>query len=400
MKKRYRQQKNSGRPAVELVMKLMAIPGPSGREGQVAEFITNELRNAGADDAWIRVDTAHRRTQLRGETGNVILRLPGSYSQPARLHMAHMDTVPICVGSKPARAKNTVRSANQKTGLGADDRAGCAVLLHTALKILYEDLPHPPLVFVWTVQEEVGLEGARHLRPAHLHRPARAFNWDGGSVNKLTIGATGGYRMAIRVHGKASHAGGAPEDGISAIAVAALAISDLQKNGWHGAIKKNRRLGTSNVGYIHGGEATNVVTDFVSLKAEARSHDSEFRQEIVAAIEKAFRRAASMVTDRDGKTGEAEFDGRLDYESFCLDPRDPSVVAAAKAVAECKMQPELAVSNGGLDANWLFQHGVPAVTLGCGQRNIHTVKEELDLEIFLQACDVALWLSTQQELPE
>jgi len=42
-----------------------------------------------------------------------------------------MDTVPICVGAKPVRKGNVVRSADPKTGLGADDRAGVAVVLNT-----------------------------------------------------------------------------------------------------------------------------------------------------------------------------------------------------------------------------------------------------------------------------
>ena len=46
---------------------------------------------------------------------------------------------------------------------------------------------------------------------------------------------------------------------MSAIAIASLAISQLQEDGWHGQIAKGKRRGTSNVGYIHGGGATNVT---------------------------------------------------------------------------------------------------------------------------------------------
>ena len=75
----------------------------------------------------------------------------------------------------------------------------------------------------------------------------------------------------------ASHAGVCPEQGVSAIAIASLAIADLVRGGWHGLVEKGKSRGTSNVGFIHGGEATNVVTDRVTLKAEARSHDPKFR---------------------------------------------------------------------------------------------------------------------------
>src|SRR5690606_24046153 len=129
-------------------------------------------------------------------------------------------------GSRPVRKGNFVRSANPHTGLGADDRAGAAVVLHAATEILRKKLPHPPLTFLWTVQEETGLQGARCVNVAALGKPQLAFNFDGGSPEKLTIGATGGYRMTITISGIASHAGGAPEQGVSAIAIAAIAIAD------------------------------------------------------------------------------------------------------------------------------------------------------------------------------
>jgi tripeptide aminopeptidase len=53
----------------------------------------------------------------------------------------------------------------------------------------------------------------------------------------------------------------------------------------------------------------------------------------------------------------------------------------------------MAVTNGGLDANWITVHGIPTVTLGCGQRNIHTVSEELDIAQFHAARRIALRLA-------
>ena len=277
------------RATLDLVMQLMAIPGKSGQEGGVARFVTKKLREAGLPASAIRHDNAHTKTPLAGEVGNLIVQLPGTVRAGRRLLMAHMDTVPICVGSQPTRKGNFVRSANPATGLGADDRSGVAVVLNTALTILKNKLPHPPLTFFWAIQEEVGLHGARQVQQSLLGKPRLAFNWDGGAADKLTIGATGGYRMDIGIDGLAAHAGAAPEHGISAIAIASLAIADLVREGWHGLVVKGNHSGTSNVGFIHGGEATNVVTDRVDLKAEARSHDPAFRQKIVDAIEAAFR---------------------------------------------------------------------------------------------------------------
>jgi len=387
----------SEKQATDLLLLLMATPGRSGQETQVAALITKQLKQAGAPAKAISHDQAHQQSAQGGEIGNLILKLPGTERKPRRLLMAHMDTVPICAGARPVLRGKKIVSKDARTGLGADNRAGCAVLLSTAITILKQKLPHPPLTFLWTVQEEIGLYGARHVALGKLGKPQLAFNWDGGLADRLTIGATGGYRMEIEIGGIASHAGGHPEQGVSAIAIASLAIADLVENGWHGLIEKGKQQGTSNVGMIEGGAATNVVTDCVRLRAEARSHNSKFRERIVREIKKAFQKAAKQVRNTDGKCGTAKFDGRLDYDSFQLGKKDPSLLAAAQAVQAAGRTPDYAISNGGLDANWMSVRGIPTVSLGCGQNAIHTVDEWQDLTEFHRARQIALRLATEIE---
>ena len=114
----------------------------------------------------------------------------------------------------------------------------------------------------------------------------------------------------------------------------------------------------------------------------------------VKAIEKAFADAAKQVKSADGRTGKATVVGRLDYEAFRLTDDEPCVAAAREAVAAIGLAPRLDISNGGLDANWMAANGVPTVTLGCGQMDIHTTDEKLDLAAFENACRVALRLAT------
>ena len=385
--------KNAG--ALDLVLRLMKVPGVSGQEREVLNLVLGELKAAGADSTMIEIEPPPPDTPVKGETGSLILRLPGTIKSPRRLLMAHLDTVPICVGCEPIVDGDYIRSANPRTGVGADDRAGVAVVLQTALSILKGGLAHPPLTFYWVVQEEIGLYGARHAKLSRLGKPKLAFNWDGGPAEKLTCGATGGCRLSIDVKGLASHAGGAPEQGVSAIAIAAIAIADLVDNGWHGDIRKGKQRGTSNVGVIHGGDATNVVTDNVRIQAEARSHNPKFRARIVREIERAFTRAAKKVRSAAGVRGSVQMESRLDYESFRLSDDEPCVLAAEQAVRATGGKPFRAISNGGLDANWMTANGLPTVTLGCGQMNPHTVSERLDIAAFHRACAVAQHLATQ-----
>jgi tripeptide aminopeptidase len=222
-----------------------------------------------------------------------------------------------------------------------------------------------------------------------LGRPKLAFNFDGGPTDCVTIGATGGYRMAIRISGTAAHAGAAPEQGVSAITIAALAIAELHQEGWLGKIEKPSGCGTANVGVIQGGEATNVITPEVHVRAEARSHDPAFREKIIKAIVRAFTKAARSVKNVDGKCGAVEIEGRLDYEAFRLPDDNPSLLTAEEAIRSLGGNPIRSISNGGLDANWITARGIPTVSLGCGQENIHTPAERLNCGEFHRACEIA-----------
>ena len=380
--------------AEKTVLELLKIPGISGQEKQVAEIIQKKLLDAGCPKSFISFDQAHKKTPIQGNCGNLIVKFPGTYRGPRRLLMAHMDTVPVCEGTRPVVRGDIVRSGNPETGLGADDRSGCGVVLSTALEILRQKIDHPPLTFFFAIQEEVGLWGARKVKATDLGKPKLAFNFDGGDVDKLTVGATGGERLDITIEGIPSHAGVAPEQGVSAITIASLAIASLHEDGWHGLVEKKSKRGTSNIGVIQGGAATNVVAESVTLRAEARGHDAVFRNRIVRAIEKAFKKAVNQVKSSSGRKGTVSISKRLDYEAFRLNKNEPSVRTAHKVLETLGHKPYYDISNGGLDANWMAANGIPTVTLGCGQHAIHTTNEWLDLKTYKDACRTAIMLAT------
>lgn len=379
---------------IDLVLKMMAIPGRSGSEGKIAEFIVDALKKSGVPDSCIQFDTAHKKSPIGGEVGNLIVKLPGTVKGPRRLLMGHIDTVPLCVGCQPYVDGGTIRSRDKNTALGGDNRAGAAVVLKTWLTIAKQNLDHPPLTLFWPVQEEIGLVGARYVTGSKLGNPKLCFNWDGGLPNMAVVGATGDDHIDITVRGIASHAGAHPEDGVSAVVIAAKAIAQLQEEGWLGLVQKGNQAGTSNIGVVQGGDATNVVMDQLTLRAEARSHKAPFRAKIVNAIRKAFVQAAKSVTNVGGKRGSVEVEVRTKYEAFKLSSEEPVVQSAIAAIQLAGLEPFTRVSNGGLDANWMTAHGFPTVTLGCGQAGIHTVNEELSIGQFQQAGDIALILAT------
>ena len=195
---------------------------------------------------------------------------------------------------------------------------------------------------------------------------------------------------AIDLTGIASHAGSRPADGLSAAVIAAHAIAELDSDGWSGRIEKEGRLGSANIGIMNGGQGSNVVMPDMNILAEARSHDPAFRQQIIKRWKAAFSGAAQRYSNQHGQSGAVAFGPGPTYESFVLDDSEPTVqriVAAAKA---CDINADLVSNDGGMDANWIVAHGIPAVTIGAGQRDVHKPDEWIDLGDFERACRLAV----------
>jgi tripeptide aminopeptidase len=380
--------------AIDRVLKLMSVSGVSCREQAVSDLIRKMLEQAGVPASAIEVDSAHQRSPAGGETGNLIVWLKGTRRGPRRLLMAHMDTVPLAAGCVPVRKGDWIHPASGQTALGGDNRAGCAAVLTAIIETLEQKIDYPPLTLLFTVQEEIGLRGARFLNPSKLGNPELCFNWDGRVATDFIVGAVGANNLQIVVDGIASHAGVHPENGVNALVVASLAIADLQSQGWHGLVLKGRQRGTSNIGIVSGGDATNVVMPQVQLQAEARSHNAAFCRRIVSAYRKAFDRAAKQVSSADRRRAQVTFQEDLRYDAFRIKPSAGCVQSAIKVADVLGVSHSISVCNGGLDANWMTAHGFPTVTLGCGQHEIHTVNERLHLPDFLRACSISLMLAT------
>jgi tripeptide aminopeptidase len=192
----------------------------------------------------------------------------------------------------------------------------------------------------------------------------------------------------------------APEKGISATLVAAIALTEAHRGGWFGKIVKPEGVGTSNPGIFGGkdgkaaGDATNVVTDYVHIKGEARSKDAKFAAAIAAAYREAFAKAGSIVKDAGGETAKVKFSSQPAYPSFNIAEDAPVLTRAKRSAEAIGLKSTTIFSNGGLDANWFVKHGLPTVTIGAGQYEIHTVKEYVDLAEFANGCRLAVTLAT------
>ena len=388
--------------AEEHLMRLLLIEGVTGQEAAIAAAVSDELEKVGVPASAIRFDEANKRIPVPTETGNLIVDLPGTRPGPRLLFSTHLDTVPLCVGAKPRREGDRI-VGDGTTALGGDNRTGCAILVVVAETLLKHDLPHPPITLLFTVREESGLHGARELDPADLGGAVMCINVDGQDPNDLIVGAVGQENWEVEIKGKASHAGVAPEKGISATLVGAVALAEAKREGWFGKVVKPDGKGTSNVGIFGGkddraaGDATNVVTDYAFIKGEARSPTSAFATAIAKGFEQAFQKAREAVKDHEGAMADVTFTHTPSYPPFNLEESSPVVQRATKAMTMLGLKPNYVFSNGGLDANWLDKHGVPTVTIGAGQAEIHTIKEYVNLPEFATGCRLALLLATIED---
>lgn len=207
-----------------------------------------------------------------------------------------------------------------------------------------------------------------------LASPVIEFNYDGGSASNVTIGAVGADRWHVEIFGRASQAGAAPERGISSTIILALALADVKARGWIGKVVMGKRERTSNVGPVSrrdGGRPEappNVVTDYVHVRGESRSHDAKFFKEITKAYKTAFEMAAKRVKNSEGKSGRIKFKAETSYYPFRMKETLPVVKRAVAAVSAIGGTPVVRAANGGLDVSWMVHHDVPTVTFGAGAK--------------------------------
>ncbi|MFC1567420.1 M20/M25/M40 family metallo-hydrolase [Thermodesulfobacteriota bacterium] len=362
----------------ETFKELVEIDSVSKEEGNISNRIKRILESMGARTF---VDGAGEKSG--SDTGNLIARLEGNTKAPPLLLNAHMDTV------EPGRGvavvfKDGLFTSDGTTILGADDKSAIAIILET-IRILQEnDLPYGPLELVFTICEEIGLLGAKHLDFSRI-TATYGFALDATDTEGIVTRAPSANRLEFKVLGKDAHAGAAPEKGINAIFLASKAIAKLEM----GRIDQET---TCNIGVIEGGAATNIVPNLVTVKGEVRSHDeaklSRVTDEIVASFKE-------VVTNYEGSSAgdglpRLEFEVDQDFRCIYIPEDHPMVTLAGRAAENLGRQMAVKTSGGGADANIFFEKGIVTGVLGTGMRDMHTVRESVRLDDMVQATELLL----------
>ena len=358
---------------LSLFSELASIPSPPGEERAVADVVTGYLRDLG-----LRVEEDDAGEQIGASAGNLLCRMaPRAEGLPIFL-CAHLDTVPPTGAVEPVVEDGVVRNG-AGTILGADNKAAVAVMLDAARRLLNEGRPHAGVELLFTPKEEVGLQGAYAFDPARLEARMGYVYDQAAPIGEVILGAPSAQRIHVRFHGRAAHSGMYPEEGRSAIVAAARAISDLRL----GRIDDET---TANVGVIEGGTAGNIVPEWCTFHAEARSHDEGKLADLVQEMLDAFAFAAGVAEC------EVETDLERTYRAYRFKRDDLVVRLAREALERTGHEPRFALSGGAADANALNERGLQCLNLANGMANIHTPEESIAVSDLGAMVDVTLAL--------
>src|SRR2546421_5676061 len=245
---------------VDLFTELAALPSPPGEERLVADAVPRYRRDLG-----LTVDEDDAGATVGSTMGNLYCRVEpyGDGGKPIFL-CAHLDPVPPEGPIEPVIEDGVVRNSGG-TILGADNKSAVAAMLEGTRRVLAENGPHGGIELLFTPKEEVGLLGAAAFDHERL-RARLGYVYDQAApIGDVILGAPHSQAMQMRFHGRAAHSGMYPEEGRSAVVAAARAISDLRL----GRVDDET---TANVGRIQGGTAGNIIPEWCTLDAEARSH--------------------------------------------------------------------------------------------------------------------------------
>jgi tripeptide aminopeptidase len=355
-------------PLLDLFLELCATRSPPGDERAVADRVGAYLTQLGLewdeDDAGSRIDSS---------SGNIYCGLPGTQAGTPIFLCAHTDTVPLDGRLEPVVDQGIVRNAGG-TILGADNKSAIAVMLESVRRVVREGRAHAGIELVITPKEEVGLQGAGAFD--HTRLVARTgFVYDQAApIGEIVLGSPHARTLDLRFHGRAAHAGMAPEEGRSAIAAAAKAIADFRL----GRIDEET---SANVGLFSGGTGRNVVPEWSSFEAEVRSHDERKANDLVREMLESAAFAASL-TDC-----ELDSEVKVSFPGYRFRESDPIVVLAAEALRRTGFSPSYALSGGGADANVFNARGLSCLNLANGMTAIHTSDEHIavaDLEAMVE----------------
>lgn len=365
---------------LETFLKLVRIDSESFREKEMQHYVAAEMKKRGCQ---VYVDKAGKKIGSNAQ-GNIIATLKGTRSGKPFFLAAHLDTVPPGNGIKPMVKNGRVTSAG-KTILAGDDKTGVALMMELAQTLKESKIDYPTVQFIFTLDEENGMKGAKNLDYSKI-KAKDGLILDNEELEELLVRGPAVVDFNVEITGVTAHAGVCPEKGISALEVAAKAMTMMKL----GRVDAET---VCNFGIVSGGQVTNAVMPTLLLRGEARSLNVKKLQKQVKHMKDCFAKAAKLFTKKvDGKTIRPVIDIQTPqrYGALNVPLTAPSVKLILAAAKKQGVKMRAVSSGGGCDANEMCQHGLLAPNVGLGVRQCHTPQEYVALAEFYQAARLVL----------
>ena len=349
---------------LDTFLTILRVDSYYPNEDPVIEALRPKLEAAGVK---LRADP-HR---------NVIGFWPGSgerANEEPILLCAHTDTVRPTPDMEPVFRDGSVHTDGSSV-LGADDKAAVAAIVEAIESIAGDKTPHPPVEVVFTVGEDVGHIGSKAFDVHEVNSPIAFVPDVDGPVGGIIMAGPWAETFQITFHGQAAHAGTEPEEGHSALQMAARAINQMEL----GRIDHET---TANAGVLSGGEAVNIIPPNASLTLQVRSLDQDkFRSHRDNLLKNCHQGAeffgGTIIIESLGIT-----------EGYRFEENDEPVRRAENAIRATGLDPWYSTTCGGSDANEFNAKGLPTVVISVGYLDIHTNQESMPLDQLDQLAEV------------
>ncbi|WP_312795836.1 peptidase T [Tianweitania sp.] len=346
---------------------------------EMGKVLEQELREIGASDV------------TRNDHGAVLATIPGNRSGPTIAFMAHMDTTPQfnATGVKPRvirtydggdirypdnaslvlspeqvpylseKVGDTIVTASGTTLLGADDKAGVAIVM-TAAKHLIDnpDLPHGPIRICFTTDEEIG----KGVYPALVQEVGAdfAYTFDGQKVGEIEFETFSADEAIIRIEGVSIHPGLAKDQLVNAVVLASRFVAALPRD-------MSPETTEGREGYVHateisGGSSEVVIRVIIrDYELDGLAAKGQMIQDIAAELQ-AFEPRAKISCSI-----------RAQYRNmrYWLEKDKRPVDLAERAMIEIGQTPKFTAFRGGTDGSRFTEMGLPCPNLFAGMQEIH-----------------------------
>ncbi|MFW8599764.1 M20/M25/M40 family metallo-hydrolase [Enterococcus innesii] len=350
---------------------LVSIDSISRSEEKVHDYLKKKFR-----DLKLKVTEDNSKIKTSLGANNLIATLEGTSEKEPLFFSCHTDTVSPGEGIEVVEEDGKLFSKGD-TILGADDKAGIAIIIEAIQQIQEQGIPHGKVEFVFSPGEEIGLIGSSALKMDMLTATNGYVLDSGGVVGRVTIASPTLYMYDVTISGVAAHAGIEPEKGISAISILADALQNIQ-------IGRLDETTTANIGVIQGGESTNVVLDHMLIKGEVRSVDPQKANILIQEVSNYFRQAAKK------HGGSVTIEIKRMATGFHINDDENVMKTFLKSAKNLGLEVVREVSGGGSDANSFNEKGKKAVNLSIGYEKIHTTDEYIPVEEMKKAVQLVI----------